>query len=232
ATPLSPDVATGEDCLREILDPAARRFRYPFTNCTNCGPRFTIIRDVPYDRVNTTMAPFALCRECAREYEDPADRRFHAQPVACPACGPRLTLLDGHGQLLGGEPIATVVGLLRRSQIVAIKGLGGYHLAVDATDGKAVSALRARKHREEKPFALMVRDLAAVRALADVDAEEERLLMSSRRPILLLRRRPDEAVAAAVAPGNRFLGVMLPYTPLHHLLARALNVPVVLTSRN
>jgi hydrogenase maturation protein HypF len=232
ATLVSPDVATCEDCLSEIFDPTDRRFHYPFTNCTNCGPRFTIIRDVPYDRVNTTMAAFGLCQQCAHEYDDPADRRFHAQPVACPACGPQLALLDRHGQPLPEEPIAGVVGLVRRGQIVAIKGLGGYHLAADATHSAAVTTLRARKHREEKPFALMARDVTMVRTLADVDPEEERLLTSSRRPIVLLRCRRNATVADAVAPGNRFLGIMLPYTPLHHLLARGLDGPIVLTSGN
>jgi hydrogenase maturation protein HypF len=231
-TLVSPDVATCEDCLRDLFDPANRRFHYAFINCTNCGPRFTIVRDVPYDRATTTMVSFVMCLACAREYQDPRDRRFHAEPVACPACGPRLTLLDATGRPLGEDPLAAAGRLLRAGQILAIKGLGGYHFASGAEDGKAVTALRARKHREEKPFALMARDPAAVRALAYVDAEEERLLVSSRRPILLLRRRPDAAVAEAVAPGNRFLGIMLPYSPLHHLLARELNGPIVLTSGN
>jgi hydrogenase maturation protein HypF len=232
STLISPDVATCEDCLRELFDPADRRYRYPFINCTNCGPRFTIIRDVPYDRAATTMAAFAMCQECAREYHDPMDRRFHAQPVACPACGPRLVLLDGVGHPSPEEPIAAAARLIRSGRIVAVKGLGGYHLAVDAADEAAVATLRARKYREEKPFALMARNLEAARRLAQVSPEEEALLASSRRPIVLLRRLPDAPVASAVAPGNAFLGVMLPYTPLHHLLARELDGPFVLTSGN
>ena len=232
ATLVSPDVATCEDCLREILDSADRRHGYAFTNCTNCGPRFTIIRDVPYDRATTTMAAFPMCAACRREYEDPADRRFHAQPVACPACGPRLALLDGAGVALAGEPIAGAARLLRDGAVVAVKGLGGYHLAADAGNEAAVAALRHRKRREDKPFALLAHDVAAVKALVDLAPAEERLLTSARRPIVLLRRRPDAPVAAATAPGNRFLGVMLPYTPLHHLLARAVGGPMVLTSGN
>jgi hydrogenase maturation protein HypF len=232
STLISPDVATCEDCLRELFDPADRRYRYPFINCTNCGPRFTIIRDVPYDRAATTMAAFAMCRECAREYRDPTDRRFHAQPVACPACGPRLVLLDGVGNPSPEEPIAAAARLIRRGRIVAVKGLGGYHLAVDAADEAAVATLRARKYREEKPFALMARDLEAARRLAHVSPEEAALLTGPRRPIVLMRRLPDAPVASAVAPGNAFLGVMLPYTPLHHLLARELDGPFVLTSGN
>jgi hydrogenase maturation protein HypF len=232
ATLISPDVATCEDCLRELFDPTDRRVHYPFINCTNCGPRFTIIRDVPYDRAATTMATFAMCRDCQDEYHDPGNRRFHAQPVACPACGPRLTLRDADGHALGEEPIAAAVRLIRSGHIVAIKGLGGYHLAADATNTAAVAGLRARKHREEKPFALMVQDLEAVRRLVELRPEEEALLTSPRRPIVLLRRRADALVASPVAPGNGSLGLMLPYTPLHHLLARELDVTIVLTSGN
>jgi hydrogenase maturation protein HypF len=231
-TLVSPDVATCEDCLREVFDPADRRHGYAFTNCTNCGPRFTIVRDVPYDRATTTMAAFAMCAACRREYEDPADRRFHAQPVACPACGPRPVLLDGAGAPRPGDPVLGAARLIREGGIVAVKGLGGYHLAADAASEAAVSALRRRKRREEKPFAVMAADLAAVTRLVELSPEDERLLASARRPIVLMRRRPDAAVATATAPGNRFLGVMLPYTPLHHLLARALAAPIVLTSGN
>ncbi len=229
---VSPDVATCDDCLRELFDPADRRFRYPFINCTNCGPRFTIVRDVPYDRAATTMAEFAMCPECAREYHDPADRRFHAQPVACAACGPRLALVEATDAALPGEPLAGAVRLVDAGRILAVKGLGGYHLAADAGDEAAVARLRARKHREEKPFAVMAADMEAARRLATVDPGEERLLTSLARPIVLLRRRPDASLAPSVAPGNRSIGVMLPYTPLHHLLAREFGRPVVLTSGN
>ncbi|HXF56486.1 MAG TPA: carbamoyltransferase HypF [Actinomycetota bacterium] len=231
-TLISPDVATCDDCLREVFDPADRRFRYPFTNCTNCGPRFTIIRDVPYDRPFTTMAGFAMCEECAREYHDPADRRFHAQPVCCPACGPSLRLVDARGRPLPGDPLARTADLLLEGWVVAVKGLGGYHLAADAGSEPATRALRSRKHREDKPFALMVGDLGQAKRLCDLDDVEEAILQSPRRPIVLLRRRPDAPVAQAVAPGNRSLGLMLPYTPLHHLLARELGRPFVLTSGN
>ncbi|HJW61660.1 MAG TPA: carbamoyltransferase HypF, partial [Actinomycetota bacterium] len=247
---VSPDTATCADCLRELADPADRRHRYPFINCTNCGPRFTIVRDVPYDRPATTMASFAMCADCAREYHDPGDRRFHAQPVCCPACGPSLALLDRHGTAADGDPLAGAAARLRDGAVVAVKGLGGYHLAADAAGEPAVAALRARKHREDKPFAVMVADLAGARALCRVDPAEEAMLASPRRPIVLLRRRPAEgsgepqggapvdregsgaAVAPSVAPGNRSLGVMLPYTPLHHLLLAEVGRPIVLTSGN
>ena len=232
---VSPDTATCADCLAELDDPADRRHRYPFINCTNCGPRFTIVRDVPYDRPATTMASFAMCPDCAREYHDPADRRFHAQPVCCPACGPSLALVDREGRPAGGEPLAGGAARLLAGAVVAVKGLGGYQLAADAASEPAVAALRARKHREDKPFAVMVADLAGARALCAVDPAEEAMLASPRRPIVLLARRPSEgraAVAASVAPQNRSLGVMLPYTPLHHLLLAAVGRPIVLTSGN
>ena len=229
---VSPDTATCADCLRELRDPADRRHRYPFVNCTNCGPRFTIVRDVPYDRPNTTMASFAMCADCAREYHDPADRRFHAQPVCCPACGPALRLLGADGRTLGGEPLAAAAALLLAGRVVAVKGLGGYHLAADAASEPAVAALRARKHREDKPFAVMVADLDAARRLCEVDQVEAALLASPRRPIVLLRRRAGTPVAPPVAPGNRFLGLLLPYTPLHHLLLEEMGRPLVMTSGN
>jgi hydrogenase maturation protein HypF len=231
-TLVSADTATCDDCLRELTDPADRRYAYPFINCTNCGPRFTIVRDVPYDRPFTTMAPFAMCPACAAEYHDPADRRFHAQPVCCPACGPRLALHDKTGTPLPGDPLARAAGLLSQGQILAVKGLGGYHLAADASCDKAVAALRARKHREDKPFAVLAAGLTAARALGEVDPAAAALLTSPGRPIVLLPRRPAADVAPAAAPGNRYLGVMLPYTPLHHLLVRALARPMVLTSGN
>ena len=226
-TLVSADTATCADCLRELSDPAGRRFGYPFINCTNCGPRFTIVRDVPYDRPLTTMAPFAMCELCAAEYHDPADRRFHAQPTCCPACGPRLALDDD-----SEDPLHAAAELLRHGRILAVKGLGGYHLAADAACEPAVAALRARKHREDKPFAVMAADLAAARQLAEIGETAADLLTSQARPIVLLPRRPDAAVATATAPANRQLGVMLPYTPLHHLLLAAVARPIVLTSGN
>ncbi|MEU7898103.1 carbamoyltransferase HypF [Nonomuraea sp. NPDC049152] len=229
---VSPDVATCADCLREMGDPADRRYGYAFTNCTNCGPRFTIVHGVPYDRPNTTMAAFAMCEECAREYHDPADRRFHAQPVCCPACGPRLRLLDRNGEEIAGDPVEGTARLLGRGGVLAIKGLGGYHLAAVAACAAGVTALRERKHREDKPFAVMVPDLDAARLLCVMDAAEESLLTSRARPIVLLRRRGHAEVAPLVAPGNRWLGLMLPYTPLHHLLLGRLGRPIVLTSGN
>jgi hydrogenase maturation protein HypF len=218
---VAPDTATCAHCLRELFDPADRRFRYPFINCTNCGPRFTIVRGVPYDRPLTTMAGFAMCERCRAEYEDPSDRRFHAQPNACPDCGPQLSL-----------PLKGVARALRDGAIIAVKGIGGYHLACRADDEAAVARLRARKHREEKPFALMARDLAAARALVVLDGEDERRLTSPARPIVIAPRRAGAAVAAAVAPRTPELGVMLPYSPLHHLLLADAGMPLVMTSGN
>jgi hydrogenase maturation protein HypF len=249
-TLVSPDTATCADCLRELFDPADRRHRYPFTNCTNCGPRFTIVTGVPYDRAATTMAPFPMCADCAREYADPADRRFHAQPVCCPACGPRLRFawvaagcLESHVQDTtrpergfqdtgAHDPITAAATALRAGAVVAVKGLGGYHLAALAADESAVGALRSRKHREDKPFAVLAPDLATARSLAEVDAVEEQALTSRRAPIVLLHRRPGAPLASSVAPGNRYVGVLLPYTPLHHLLAGEVGAPIVLTSGN
>ncbi|MGH3722310.1 MAG: carbamoyltransferase HypF [Pseudonocardiaceae bacterium] len=231
-TLISADSATCADCLRELADPTDRRVDYPFINCTNCGPRFTIVRDVPYDRPFTTMAPFAMCPACAVEYHDPADRRFHAQPVCCPACGPRLRLLDAEGVDLPGDPLASAAALLSGGAVLAIKGLGGYHVAALAADAAATALLRARKHREDKPFAVMVADLDTAHAFCVIDPVGERVLAGRRRPVVLLPRRPDAAVAPAVAPGNRSLGLMLPYTPLHHLLLRDTAGPIVLTSGN
>jgi hydrogenase maturation protein HypF len=232
---VSPDVATCEDCLREVFDPTDRRYRYPFTNCTNCGPRFTITRAVPYDRATTTMSRFEMCRECQREYDDPADRRFHAQPNACPVCGPRVKLLDRFGHLLHakpGDPILRTARMLQGRAIVAIKGLGGYHLACDPFDERAVRTLRGRKVRQDKPFALMARDLEQVRELCRVGPEEELLLASPVRPIVLLERREGCDVAEDVAPRQNTLGVMLAYTPLHHLLMAETGIPLVMTSGN
>jgi hydrogenase maturation protein HypF len=231
---ISPDAAACDDCLAELFDPADRRFRYPFLNCTNCGPRLTIVKGVPYDRERTTMSAFPMCAACRAEFDDPADRRFHAQPTACAACGPRLMLLDAAGTPAGNaEPLAAFVAALSGGRIGALKGLGGYHLVCDARSDSAVGALRRRKHRDEKPFAVMVPDADAVADLCEVGPEERRLLESPRRPIVLLRKRHPTGVAEGVAPGNPFLGVMLPYTPLHHLLMReAGDVPLVMTSGN
>src|SRR4051794_22127905 len=213
---VSPDTATCDDCLAELFDPADRRHRYPFVNCTNCGPRFTIVRGVPYDRPRTTMAGFELCPRCAAEYEDPADRRFHAQPNACPECGPTLRLLPG--ELRGDEAMRGAVAALREGAVVAVKGIGGYHLACLAAREPAVAALRARKHREDKPFAVMARDVDAAREHVRLADEEAALLAGRERPIVLAPRRPRARVAASVAPRSADLGVMLPYSGLHHLL--------------
>ena len=232
---VSPDVATCDDCLAELLDPADRRHRYPFINCTNCGPRFTITRSVPYDRATTTMSTFEMCPKCRREYDDPADRRFHAQPNACSVCGPRVRLLDRFGHELRvkpGDPISRTAQLLRGRAVVAVKGLGGYHLACDPFDAAAVRTLRGRKVRQDKPFALMARDLAQVRELCRVTPKEKVLLTSAARPIVLLERREDIELAEEVAPRQRALGVMLAYTPLHHLLLRDAGIPLVMTSGN
>ena len=229
-----PDVATCGDCLRELLDPADRRFRYPFLNCTSCGPRFTIVRALPYDRQNTTMARFALCAGCGREYGDPRDRRFHAQPTACPACGPRLALWSAAGETLAGEDgaLRAAAGALLEGRVVAVKGLGGFHLCCDARSEAAVALLRERKVRREKPLALMVKDVAAARALCEVTEAAERWLLAPEAPILLLPRLPGAGVAPNVAPESTRLGVMLPATPLHHLLLSETGAPLVATSGN
>jgi hydrogenase maturation protein HypF len=218
SAPIPADTATCEDCLRELFDPADRRYRYPFINCTQCGPRFTIVTGVPYDRPRTTMAGFPLCPDCRREYEDPADRRFHAEPVACPVCGPALSL-----------PIEEAVALLRDGAIVAVKGLGGYHLACDAANEEAVSRLRARKHREDKPFALMTN---APDLLGELSDDERALLGSRARPIVVVRRRWDAPAARAAAPDSPWLGLVRPYTPLHHLLLEGFGSALVMTSGN
>jgi len=230
---ISPDIATCADCLRELLDPDDRRYRYPFTNCTNCGPRFTIIEDVPYDRPRTTMRSFRMCALCQREYDDPLDRRFHAQPNACPNCGPSLTLLDSEGhQVSDGDALERTAALLRQGGIVAIKGLGGYQLACDATDARAVARLRGRKRRPHKPFAVMVADMAAVEEHTTPSDAERELLTSPSAPIVLVSWRQDSSIVEGVAPANRFLGIMLPYTPLHHVLLRDVARPLVMTSGN
>ena len=244
-TGVVPDAATCRDCVGEIFDPFARRFRYAFTNCTHCGPRLSIIRQVPYDRADTTMAEFALCAACAAQYQDPADRRFHAQPIACHACGPRLTLVRTDGRPLALDGLTSLdeadaaCSLLQRGHILAVQGLGGYQLACDAANSSAVERLRSGKRRERKPFALMARDLAAIRGYAEVDDAEAALLSSSAAPIVLLERRAGPAsvaasltLAPAIAPGLNLLGFMLPNTPLHHLLLQRMSRPIVLTSGN
>jgi hydrogenase maturation protein HypF len=233
--PIAPDAATCPECVADILDPGNRRYGYPFTNCTNCGPRFTIIEGMPYDRPLTTMRHFAMCDACRQEYENPADRRFHAQPNACPVCGPRLWFTDVLGTALSGDPIELAAEAIARGEIIALKGLGGFQLCCDAGDDAAVTRLRDRKHRPAKPFAVMCADLAAVRRLCDVSDAEAVLLEGSVRPIVLLRGRRDRvatALADSVAPGLDELGVMLPYTPMHHLLLRASRRRLVMTSGN
>jgi hydrogenase maturation protein HypF len=248
-----PDIATCRECLHEIFDPANRRYRYPFTNCTNCGPRFSIIEALPYDRANTTMKSFAMCARCRAEYDDPRNRRFHAQPNACPDCGPHLELWDADGRRLesGDGALRAAADAIRRAMIVAVKGLGGFHLIVAAHDEQVVRRLRERKHREAKPLALMFPSLKSVRECCEVSPLEARLLCSPEAPIVLLRRKSptDEKrqqmeksnsksagafhpLAHCVAPGNPYLGVMLPYTPLHHLLMAELGFPIVATSGN
>jgi hydrogenase maturation protein HypF len=236
--PVAPDTATCAECLAELLDPADRRHRYPFVNCTNCGPRFTIVRGVPYDRPFTTMASFAMCARCQAEYDDPLDRRFHAQPNACPDCGPRARLLDADGASIahaGIDAVAAAARALLAGRIVAVKGIGGYHLACRADDEEVVGALRARKRREDRPFALMVADVTAARTLVALTPADEALLCAPARPIVLAPRRRDAArgaVADGVAPSVPELGLMLPYAPLHHLLLRDADVPLVMTSGN
>jgi hydrogenase maturation protein HypF len=233
ALSIPPDLATCPDCEREIRDPANRRFHYPFTNCTACGPRFTIATGVPYDRPATTMSPFVMCPACQREYDNPHDRRFHAQPNACPVCGPKLALWDRDGQdLFATAPLYAAATRIAAGDIVAIKGLGGFHLACDARRGDTIALLRSRKHRDEKPFAVMVGDLAHARELAVLCDAEEALLTSTERPIVLVERRSDCCLAREVAPATDLVGLMLPYTPLHHLLMRLLQRPLVMTSAN
>ncbi len=244
STPISPDIALCDDCRRELFDPNDRRYRYPFINCTNCGPRFTIITDIPYDRPFTTMAAFPMCDECSAEYHDPANRRFHAQPIACPKCGPQVwfELRDEGMRELGDEGILGAQAALRAGAILAVKGIGGFHLACDATNDTALRTLRERKGRIDKPFAVMAHDLDNVRRFAEVSDDEAKLLMSKERPIVLLQvathfalrqaQGASQLISPLVAPGNRTVGVMLPYTPLHELLLAGLPFPLVMTSGN
>lgn len=219
--PISPDVCICPDCLRELFDPSDRRYRYPFINCTNCGPRFTIIKDIPYDRPKTTMAPFEMCEACEAEYVDPSDRRFHAQPVACPECGPKVWLeIKNDGEITheGEDAIRIAQDLLGGGKILAIKGLGGFHLACDANNTQAVAELRRRKLRVDKPFALMLPDIETIDKYCILNAKAKELLISNSRPIVLLDRKPGSTIAQEAAPGQNSLGIMLPYTPLHYLI--------------
>jgi len=233
-TVILPDVATCPRCRAELFDPSDRRFRYPFINCTLCGPRFSIIQTLPYDRANTTMKSFVMCPDCRREYSDPADRRFHAQPDACGVCGPHLSLWDSRGRTIatGDDALREAAAAIRRGETLALKGLGGFQLLADARNEVAVLRLRERKRREEKPLACMFPDLEALGHYVNISPLEKRLLLSSESPIVLLRRHPDTDIASAVAPGNPYLGAMLPYTPLHHLLMKELGFPIIATSGN
>jgi hydrogenase maturation protein HypF len=232
-TPISPDVATCGACRKEILDPADRRYRYAFTNCTDCGPRFTIIRTIPYDRKYTTMSVFPMCSRCNAEYSDPLDRRYHAQPNACPDCGPELKLLDQDGTLVDGDPVTGSVKLLGEGKIIAVKGLGGYHLAVSPRKNEWVERLRKRKRRPGKPFALMVRNVDVARKYCTIGQEEEKLLLSSERPIVLLEKDPDGSfLSHETAPDTALVGLMLPYTPLHHILMEEGPEILIMTSAN
>ncbi len=232
-TLIAPDVAVCDDCLQELFDPADRRYRYPFINCTNCGPRFTIIQDIPYDRPNTTMSVFPMCTDCEREYNDPENRRFHAQPNACPVCGPSLTLCDSKQNKIQSDNILDrTAQLIKAGSIVALKGLGGYHLACDATNDEAVSKLRERKRRIEKPFAVMIPDRNWLERICTPTQEEISFIRSINHPIVLIRRKDNSPICSDVAPGNNYIGVMLPYTPLHHIVMREVAIPLVMTSGN
>ena len=230
---ITPDAATCKDCLAELDDPNDRRFRYPFINCTNCGPRYTITFDVPYDRPNTTMGVFNMCPQCQAEYENPADRRFHAQPNACPVCGPKVWLTDANGKEIESQnPITDTIKLLQQENIVAIKGLGGFHLAVRADSDKALAELRKRKYRKAKAFAVMVRDIDTAKQFAHISDEAEKLLISIERPIVLCPKKDIAPLSPAVAPASRFFGIMLPYTPLHTMLMAGDFCALVMTSGN
>ncbi len=233
STLISPDVSVCNDCLRELFDPHDRRYQYPFINCTNCGPRYTIISDIPYDRPETSMKHFKMCEKCQAEYDDPGNRRFHAQPNACEKCGPNVSLHDNNGKKIDTlNPIEKTAQLLKKGSIVAIKGLGGFHLAVDAVNSIAVSLLRSRKHREEKPFAVMSRDMESIRKYAYLKPEEKALLKSLQRPIVILEKRNPNPLSEDISPRNRYFGVMLPYTPLHYLLLSHNFTALVMTSGN
>lgn len=235
-TLILPDIATCKDCLRELFDPDDRRYLYPFINCTNCGPRFTIIEMLPYDRPLTSMKNFKMCSDCEREYHNPEDRRFHAQPIACPECGPHIELWNENGHKISEKEncYPLVCELINNGKIIALKGLGGFHLIVNAADDNAVKELRKRKHREEKPFAMMFPDIETVKKICEVNELEERLLLSPESPIVLLRKKSsyELKISEYVAPDNPYLGIMLPYTPLHHIIMRFLGKPIIATSGN
>jgi len=233
STLISPDMAICDDCLHELFDPENRRYQYPFINCTNCGPRYTIIDDIPYDRPNTSMKHFKMCPKCRKEYDDPADRRFHAQPNACEMCGPSVSLYDNRRiPVLAKDPVKRTVDLLKQGHIVAIKGLGGFHLTVNAGNNDAVIRLRRRKHREEKPFALMSYDLEQIRKYAYIEPDEDVILTSPQHPIVLLRKKVPNPLSPEISPFNKNFGTMLPYTPLHYLLLRSDFIALVMTSGN
>jgi len=228
-----PDLATCPDCLKELFDPHNRRYLYPFTNCTNCGPRFSIIESIPYDRQNTTMKDFHMCNECRKEYENPMDRRFHAEPIACPNCGPQIKLYDNERKFIECENVFKAVSkLILKGKIIALKGLGGYQLIADARNSNAVKKLRERKHRDEKPFAMMFPSIELVKECCKVSSAEENLLLSAQSPIVLLKKKENTIVAEEVSPLNNNYGIMLPYTPLHHIVMEELNIPLVATSGN
>ena len=229
---VSPDLATCPDCVAELFDPDDRRYRYPFINCTNCGPRFTIIRDTPYDRPSTSMSGFTMCPDCEREYNDPENRRFHAQPNACPVCGPRLWLADSKGRVVEGDAVRLAAGFLEEGKIVAVKGLGGFQLACDATSDETVSLLRLRKNRYGKPLAVMVESTGEASKYCGVSEEEERFLTSPKSPIVLLEEKHGSTISSEVATGLKNQGIFPPYTPLHHLLMKEVGFPLVMTSGN
>ncbi len=232
--PISPDISICPDCLKELFEPNDRRYRYPFINCTNCGPRFTIIEDIPYDRSRTTMKVFPMCRQCESEYQDPLNRRFHAQPNACSTCGPQVNLWDSQQKkIMVADPIKKVGQLLQEGYIVAIKGLGGFHLTCDATSSKTAATLRRRKYREDKPFALMALNIGMIKEFCEMDENEENILLSEQRPIVILKKKKRCSLAEnEIAPHNNYLGFMLPYTPIHYLLLKEINLPLVMTSGN
>jgi hydrogenase maturation protein HypF len=229
-----PDIAVCEECVAEVVNPKDRRFIYLFTNCTNCGPRFSIINALPYDRQNTSMAEFQMCPACKNEYDDEADRRFHAQPNACHTCGPWISLYDSKGNIICEkyEAIGKTVSLIQNGEILAVKGIGGYHLICDAANEAAVIKLRERKNREEKPMAVMFPDMDAIKEEAHISALEERAITSIERPIVIVNKKDTSCLSASVSPDNSTVGVFLPYTPLHHVILRKLRKPVVATSAN
>ncbi|MEK7309042.1 MAG: carbamoyltransferase HypF, partial [Nitrospirota bacterium] len=229
-----PDIAVCDECIKDISTPSDRRFHYPFTNCTNCGPRFTIINTLPYDRKNTSMKDFKMCPDCEKEYNLPSDRRFHAQPDACPLCGPAVSLYDSKGEFIceKDKAIEKVIDLINQGRIIALKGIGGYHLVCDATNKEAVDRLRKRKLREEKPMAVMFPDLNAIKAEAHINSLEERALNSIEKPIVIVKKRDRTIIADSVSPDNSTAGVFLPYTPLHHIILQKLKKPIIATSAN